>query len=72
MRNRRVTLRLEKDKKANDPKDNFEEETLFERKAYIAKRAIESTAAKMFAGVCVYIVLDTYRQVQVAKASNPS
>ena len=70
---RQVTVRLEKkDKSTDSAQEPFVEEMQFERKAYIAKRAIEDLGAKMFLGVCVYIVLDTIRQTQIAKANNPN
>lgn len=70
---RQVTVRMEKkDTKASTPQDPFVNESLFERKADHILHALESTGAKMFLGVCVYVVLDTIRQVQVAKASNPN
>lgn len=40
------------------------------RTDYVLSRT-EEVALKVFAGVCVYVLLDTFRQVQVAKASNP-
>lgn len=44
----------------------------FKEKASFVMHELEGVAAKMFLGVCVYILLDTYRQVQIAKNSNPT
>jgi hypothetical protein len=69
---RQVTVKLEKkDKSTNGAQEPFVEEMQFERKVDLTKRAITDLGAKMFLGVCVYIVLDTIRQTQVAKAYNP-
>lgn len=72
MRNRQLTVKFEKrDKKAEGNQEPFVEEIQFERKADHVLSQLEDLGAKMFLGICVYVVLDTFRQVQVAKASNP-
>lgn len=40
----------------------------FEKNADTIRKNLEGLGAKMFLGVCVYMILDTYRQVAVAKA----
>lgn len=40
----------------------------FEQKVDIVLHKLEKVGVKVFAGVCIYIVLDTMRQVAVAQA----
>jgi hypothetical protein len=44
----------------------------FEQKADIVLQKLTKIGAQVFAGVCVYVLLDTYRQVQIAQATNQS
>lgn len=68
-RNRQIIVKMDKRKKETTdlPKDVLAEEHLFEQRADHILHMLEGLGAKMFLGVCVYILLDTHRQVQVAK-----
>ena len=68
---RALTVKVEKQEKTKDDKTIVDDHS-FERKTYITVRALENLGAKMFLGVCVYILLDTHRQVKIAEASNRS
>lgn len=43
----------------------------FEKRTDIVVRKLESVGKKVFAGICIFVILDTYRQVKVAEAQNP-
>lgn len=66
-KNRAINISVNKsgpDKTTDAPSDPKE----FEKKAEIILRKLENLGAKMFLGVCVYVVLDTHRQVAIEKA----
>lgn len=68
MFNRTITVRMEKkDKKDKTPMETSGDEN-FDKKADAVLYRLEELGAKMFLGVCAYILLDTYRQVKVAQA----
>lgn len=54
----------------NAKQETSEDTDCFKDKAEFVLRRLESTGSKMFLGMCVYILLDTYRQVQIAKNTN--
>lgn len=63
-KNREVRVKLHKiDKDAQTPTDN----KTFEKKVGIIFHQLESIGVKVFVGVCVYVLLDTYRQIEVEK-----
>lgn len=66
---RKITLRVEKQPKT-DTTGTIEDSYSFEKKVCITMRSLENLGAKMFLGVCVYVLLDTHRQVKIAEASN--
>lgn len=73
MPKRHLTIRWEKkNEKVQTAREPFVDQMQFENKTDHILSRLESTGAKMFLGVCAYIVLDTFRQVQVAKAANPN
>lgn len=68
-KNRAITFKVIKmDKNKNE--ETLHIEKTFEGKTETIRHAIESLGAKMFLGVCVYILLDTHRQVSVAQATH--
>lgn len=66
MFNRTLTVKMEKQKKEKNP--DTPESDDFDDKADKMLFRIEDLGAKMFLGICAYILLDTYRQVKIAKA----
>lgn len=71
-KNRKLTVTVDKVRHdPEDPHDIFVDEALFEKKADAVLSRLEEIGVKVFAGFCVYIILDTWRQVQVARATNP-
>ena len=72
LRKRQLTIKVEKKAptEKKDPNEIILEDNHFERKVQTVVRAFESTGAKMFLGVCIYVWLDTRRQVEIAKATN--
>jgi hypothetical protein len=68
-KNRTLTIRMEKRNKT-ETTDNPEADH-FEKKADTMLHRLEKTGIKVFAGICIFVLLDTYRQVKVAEASNP-
>lgn len=71
-KNRKLTVTV--DKVRHDPEDLNDilvNEELFEKKADAVLSRFEELGVKVFAGFCVYIILDTWRQVQVAKTMYP-
>lgn len=66
-KNRKLVVKVEK---MNDGEtvETLVDPRNFERNADIVMRKLESLGAKMFLGICVYIILDTRRQVAVANA----
>ena len=67
-KNRSVTVKLDRPTKdtVNEPHDNRP----IEVKVAKVLQTFEKVAVKAFVGVCIYVVLDTHRQVAVARASN--
>lgn len=66
LRNRKIVVTL--DKKDKDQTSGISIEPTFERKTEVILRNLEGLGAKMFLGVCIYVILDTRRQVAVANA----
>lgn len=62
-RNRKLTLKVEK---ANDEQTDGSRQH-FEKKTQIVLHELEAVAVKIFIGICAYVVIDTVRQVTVAK-----
>jgi hypothetical protein len=60
-----LRIRLEKEPKSTTPETSDEE--TFEIRADTIRKTIESLGAKMFLGMCIYMLLDTRRQVKVAE-----
>lgn len=68
---REITVKIgkkeAKDGEADEPKD----ETPIEDKVQNVVRVLEKFAFKGFACVCVFVALDTIRQIAIAKANKP-
>lgn len=65
-RNRKITVTV--DKKDKDENAEITHDPMaFQKKAAFVLHKLENTGAKVFVGFCVYILLDTYRQVKVAE-----
>lgn len=60
----RVSLEKPEKQKTENPQTN---ELDFEDKVYIIADLTKRAAKTAFYGLCAYVVLDTWRQVQVAK-----
>lgn len=71
LKGRTVTLKFERPNVGKDDPDEEKEEGSFEEKAEMYLSLFERIALRVFAGVAGYVVLDTYRRVQIAKAQNP-
>lgn len=71
-RNRELTVKMGKtnDKKQVEGEEPSEDQPSFDAKAALVQRHIESAGMKIFAGICIYVVLDTWRQVSVEGAKN--
>lgn len=69
-KNRTLAVKVVKDEKEKEPEVTCCHRT-FEEKTENVRDNLENLGRKVFLGICIYIVLDTYRQVSVAKASNP-
>lgn len=69
LKNRDVTLRI--GKRINEETENGEaiESEPLEEKLRRVVHVLERPAKKLFAAVCIYVVLDTFRQVEIAKAN---
>jgi hypothetical protein len=69
-RNRAVLVKLSK-----TPKDQIAEEPRDKRpvedKVGAILKKLDKPALKVFGCVCVFVLLDTFRQVQVARAQQP-
>lgn len=65
-RKRAIKVSLEKQGKS-DPVVKTDE-TTFEEKAAVVRHILGDVVGKVFIGVAAYVVLDTYRQVSIAKA----
>lgn len=68
---RELTVQMKKAKKKPDPETISEPEPTFEEKAEAILAFAERIGIKVFAGFCIYIALDTGRQVAVAKSKCP-
>jgi hypothetical protein len=66
-KNRKLTVSFDKQSK-NATSENSYGTPEFEKKAEVILHRLESLGAKMFLGVCVYVMLDTHRQVAVERA----
>ncbi len=69
-RNRAITVKMDKITKDKTPETPCDPQA-FEKKAEVILHKLQRFGATMFVGVCVFVILDTRRQVAVAKASNP-
>lgn len=66
-KNRVLTVTV--DKKDKEPTESSSES--FDEKTATIVVNLERLATKMFLGVCIYIWLDTRRQVQIEQAKHP-
>jgi hypothetical protein len=67
-KNRKITVTMgkaQKDQFPQEPKDPKE----FEKKTEFVLNKLGVIGTKVFVGICIYVLLDTHRQVEVAKAS---
>ena len=63
-------LRVKLDKVDKNPTSvGPQDKDAFEKKAVIVRHQIEHVAVKMFVGVCVYVILDTARQLAVSRVN---
>jgi hypothetical protein len=69
-KNRQLTVKLNKVNE-DETSMTISNGKTFEEKTAIIKQTLEGLGKKMFIGVCVYVVLDTHRQVAIVKANNP-
>lgn len=69
LRNRAVLVKLSKDKDA--AVEEHHDDRPIEEKTGAILRKFEKVGIKVFAGICVYVLLDTFRQVAVARAEQP-
>lgn len=69
-RNRRFTLSVEKMPKDGEINEVIDDRPI-EQKAEALLTTFERVGVKIFAGICIYVVLDTHRKVAVAKATYP-
>lgn len=67
LKNRQLTVKLDKPNKVQTTETSCDPKA-FERKVETVLHNLESIGAKMFLGVCIYVMLDTRRQVAVARA----
>lgn len=68
-KNRAVLVKLSKTNE--DAVDEHQDDRPIEEKAEAILKTLEKVAVKAFFGMCIYVMLDTHRQVAVARASNP-
>lgn len=68
-KNRKLTVSVDKVNKKQT--EMVSDEESFEKKAEYVLHKLEGFAVKAFIGLCIYVVLDTQRQVAVAKTYNP-
>lgn len=66
---RAIKVTLDKQDKKNP--GEHQDTRLIEEKTEAILIKLGRFGAKVFAGVCIYVVLDTWRKVEVAKASQP-
>lgn len=62
-------LRIRMDKKDSEV-PTIQDEKSFERKVKIVFHHVEKIGVKIFVGVCVFVLLDTFRQVEIEKTRN--
>lgn len=67
-RDRKLTVTVDKVDRGQTPETPPDPEAL-EKKADMILRKLEKLGKKAFLGLCIYVVLDTNRQVAVARAS---
>lgn len=65
---RKLTLRFEKDDE-DEPIERGNDK-IFEDRLALSHKVIKDVVKTIFKGVCVYVVLDTFRQVLIAKNTN--
>lgn len=68
-KNRKITVTVDKKNTDQTPEEPSDPKA-FEKNAKVVLRHLESIGKKAFVGVCIYVLLDTYRQVKVAKATD--
>ena len=66
LRDREITVRMNRQNKGEEAP--AEEGLSFEEKADVVVKVLENIGTKLFAGLCLYILLDTRRQVMVEEA----
>lgn len=69
-KNRKLTVTVDK-KDKNIPPETLETLAAFEKKSEIILKKLEYVGVRVFFGVCFLIILDTHRQVAIAKANRP-
>ena len=57
--------KVDKDQNALEPSADG-----FDKTAFVLDQ-VGRLGKKVFVGVCIYVILDTYRQVRIAEANNP-
>lgn len=68
---REITVKLGKKENEDGNVDEPIDDRPIEEKTAAVLHVLEKVAIKAFAGVCIFVILDTHRRVAVAKASNP-
>lgn len=68
-KNRKIVVTMDKVNNDQIPATPVDPEA-FEKKTEIVLRKLERAGAKVFLGVCVYVMLDTHRSVAIVKATN--
>jgi hypothetical protein len=66
--NREIKLKVEKINKDQNSEVSSDPRS-FEQKTEYVLHKLEHIGKKIFVGFCIYIVLDTHRQVSVARAT---
>lgn len=69
-KNREIKVTVDKKDKNKDDVESHDDRLIEEKTEAILKK-VERVGFKVFGAFCVYVLLDTYRQVQVAKANRP-
>jgi len=64
--NREVSIRINKASTGNDA-DVSHDEAIFEDRVAFVHTIVTDTIKNVFVGVCVYVALDTVRQVLIAR-----
>jgi hypothetical protein len=68
LENRKLSITVDR-KEANSQPPSSNEMHVFEDKVVFIEKIVKDTIKTIFVGVCAYVVLDTARQMMVAKAS---